>query len=218
MFFPLATNWVQENRQNRKSALPSALLETGLPVSPSSKPCSWDVSRGCIFELCLGCFTDLNDSDQAGFCAGHKQDTVPSTGVQRRHGFLSQCSLGGCKQVAPQWGPIVHFALESDSWGHIMSRGPGAQGSSRDLQQLQVGPEGWGACATSLSCGFFAARGSPDQPYCPVAPPLPASGCFPFACSLHPPCLPSCFLQTPVPLVLAPPGSRGHPWTPLLAM
>lgn len=37
-------------------------------------------------------------------------------------------------------GPTFHFALVNDSWGHIMCRGPGAQGSSGDVWQVQVVP------------------------------------------------------------------------------
>lgn len=80
--FLVATNWVQENRQNIKSALPlSALLDTGPScLTLSCDPCPWDVFRGCVFVLWWRHFMD--NCDQVGFCAGHMLDTVSSTGGQ----------------------------------------------------------------------------------------------------------------------------------------
>lgn len=78
-----------------------------------------------------------------------------------------------------------------------MFRGPGARGSSRDVQQVQIFPRELEHVVPPASPKVSLKHEAPQISLAPFWPHhLPASDCFTFACSLHPLCLSSCFLQT----------------------
>ena len=186
---PSATNWVQENRQNRMPALlPSALLMTGLPhlrLSPSPGPC-------CLCTLGHGCFTGGNGCNQARFCARHTRTTVPP--VRGCSGDMASCPNTPLVGVSRRLHRGTHIALESDSGDTVRAGG----------QEHGAVPGTSDRCGQSQEGGSARCRQPPLRLPCSLTAHLFASP----LCAL---CIHPAFhllSEAPFPLVLASPGTQ----------
>lgn len=159
-----------------------SFLSRGSSVSASPPTCPLAASS------CYG-------ADASGvWMAVAKQKSVPDTwrtqcphhGVGW-HGFLSQHSLGGCKQVAPQWDSLCSREW---LWGHITCRRLVTRDSSRHDRWMQWFREGWSAWCCQPPLRFLCSTRLPRltlMPSGPAAlPPL-------VACSLPALCIPPAF-------------------------